>query len=1068
MPESMGQPLLRRINRLFNIRGHEWNLLSWLIAHFAVAQLGMTLLQSVHLGLLLNSFGRSALPVYFLAKGGVLFVISLFYSLRVIGRVSRQTEILSFLGLLGAILMGARLLSFGEHGWEPGVFLSLSVFAEVFVSMFTLQCWGLYSDCMDSRQSKRLLPLIGAGGTLGAMLGGWIASGLARPLGAENLLFVCLFFVCLLGLLSIHLLIHHLGDNAGQPQPTSPESAPTAPPNDSIWQGTKAIFSQIFQHRLLLQFMLIIMSVKLGCNLAEYQQQLLLSSNFGKDGITAFLGSYLAITNLLALVIQLFVENRIIQSFGPLFGLASTPFCIGIAASGFLISPTLMVNTVGRSAEQLTNKSLYKTSVNLVYLAFPSELRRRLRIVINGLLEFFAVLPFVVVTLVLPRLPIQGYALSALAASILALVLVFSLRRPYQNQLQAALLSRPLKLDEDSDPLYSTHSYAQLAETNLDSEDPQRIRFSLELLQTRSLPVAANRLEPLLEHSQSSIRLQTLNTLGSYGNRNQNLAVFSLLARETEPEVRQAAIRALRNWVDERSNDTLKAYLHDPALNVRSETLIVLFTRGGLEGILHAAGDLKALLSSQDSTELKAAAYIMGEIGTAYFRKDLNRLLIHPDTAVQLEALKAAGQSPHPIWIGPLIARLGQRERALALQARLSLQRFSPEQLLPELEQAYLADEALNGPYGNLSLRSGLIRVLEGIPGASSATLLQNWLARAPWPLKQAILRALIRLVQGNSLKLNERLLYLEVQAVLRDGFACVEILWLLRRQRSGRLELLASELELRLGYARELLFQLLSLLYNTADIQQAELNYASGEPYYRGLSLDLLAQLLGRSLGPPSIHLLEDAPLDKKVQFARSHALLAEHDDSNWSNRALLQDHPLLRRLMNWCQPASADYKPSEDPMLDTIYLLKQTPLFARLGLEQLEPVARVCRPESRPAQTVIFSEGTPAQALYIIRSGSVSVESEGQTLATLKAPEVFGEVEVLHAALHLATIRTLEPCELLVIKRQDFGELLEDYPAFARGLVEILFERLRAAFERGRKDHHHQNHHNSQPAQT
>ncbi|MGV2482180.1 UNVERIFIED_CONTAM: hypothetical protein IGO34_35875, partial [Salmonella enterica subsp. enterica serovar Weltevreden] len=79
------------------------------------------LLQSVHLGLLLNSFGRSALPVYFLAKGVVLFVISLFYSLRVIGRVSRQTEILSFLGLLSAVLISARLLSFGEHGWEPMV-----------------------------------------------------------------------------------------------------------------------------------------------------------------------------------------------------------------------------------------------------------------------------------------------------------------------------------------------------------------------------------------------------------------------------------------------------------------------------------------------------------------------------------------------------------------------------------------------------------------------------------------------------------------------------------------------------------------------------------------------------------------------------------------------------------------------------------------------------------------------------------------------------------------------------------------------------------------------------------
>ena len=37
-------------------------------------------------------------------------------------------------------------------------------------------------------------------------------------------------------------------------------------------------------------------------------------------------------------------------------------------------------------------------------------------------------------------------------------------------------------------------------------------------------------------------------------------------------------------------------------------------------------------------------------------------------------------------------------------------------------------------------------------------------------------------------------------------------------------------------------------------------------------------------------------------------------------------------------------------------------------------------------------------------------------------------------------------------MISRQDFSDLIEDSPAFAKGLVEILFERLRAAFERAR----------------
>ncbi|MEZ0372592.1 MAG: Npt1/Npt2 family nucleotide transporter, partial [Candidatus Sericytochromatia bacterium] len=969
---------------------------------------------------------------------------------RVIGRYSRQTEILSFLGLLVAVLLGTRSLIFIEADWIVLVYLGLSVFAEVFVSMFTLQCWGLYSDCMDSRQSKRLLPLIGAGGTAGAMAGGWLAALLARPLGAENLLLICFFFVSCLGLISARLLTRYLEDEASEP----------ARPDESFWQQTGAIFGQIFSHRLLLQFMLLIMSVKLAMNLVEYQQQVLLQQHFGKDGITAFMGSFLGVTNLLALLFQLLIENRLIQRFGPLFGLLTTPLSISLGAAGFLLAPGLLANTCARGAEQLTHKSIYKTSVNLVYLAFPSELRRRMRVVINGLLEFFAILPFAIITLLLPALPLQGYALSALLAALAALALVWFLRAPYQAQLQAALQNRPLRSDEsEADALYSARSYAQLAESNLEG-DENHIRFALELMQQRPLPVAADKLESLLVHPAAAIRSLAVATLAGYGGPGQNPALLGLLAREPEPEVRRTTLRALRSWADERDNEALSVWLHDPDLSVQAETLVVLFTRGGIEGILRAGGHLKALMRSQAPDERRAAAYVIGEIGSSYFRKALARLLEAPELLVQLEAIRAAGQSPAPLWVEPLLARLSLRHRPLVEQARLSLQRYPAELLLPQLEAAYSREEALQGAEGEIGLRRELLRVLPAFPGPATLHLLLGWLQRADWRLKLPLLRVLNQVHEETGAGLNQRVIYLEIQALLREAFAIVEILWLLRRQRRGqqgleRLALMSEELELRLRAAYELLFRLLALIFDPERITQACLNFASGEAHYRALSLDLLGQMLGRSLGPPVLNLLEDAPLEKKVHFARAHALLAERHDSDWWDRSLIQDHRLLRQLAAWCRYTEKDQDSlpvQVQHMLDTIYLLKQTPLFANLALEQLEPVARVCRPESWTANQEIFAEGTPGKALYIIRSGSVSVETGGLQLATLGESEVFGEVEVLHAAPHLATVRTLTPCELLVIPRQDFGDLIEDYPAFARGLVEILFERLRAAFERAR----------------
>lgn len=1043
MSLSLHQPLLRRLNRLLDVRGREWPLLKLLLAHFATAQLTMTLLQSVHLGLLLNAFGRPALPVYFLAKGVFLFGISLFYSLRVIGRYSRQTEILSFLALLVTVLLGSRALIFVGTDAVNLVYMGLSVFAEVFVSMFTLQCWGLYSDCMDSRQSKRLMPLIGAGGTAGAMLGGWLASRLSRPLGAENLLLVCFAFVTCLGLITVRLLTTHLDDRS----PPAPAAA-----EESFLRQTGAIFGQIFSHRLLLQFMLLIMGVKLGMNLVEYQQQVLLQQHYGKDGITAFMGSFLAITNLLALAFQLLFENRMIQRFGPLIGLISAPLSTGLGATGFLLAPGLLANTLGRGAEQLANKSIYKTSVNLVYLAFPSEVRRRMRVVINGLLEFFAILPFAVITLLLPNLPLPGYAVAALLAAVTALTMVALLRKPYQAQLQAALQQHPLRQGEP-DVMYSAHSYAQLVARNLAGE-AREIRFALELLNQRSLPLPPESLEPLLEHPDADIRRLAVRTLGHYGGPAQNPALLGLLAREQEAVVRQAALRALRNWADERSNELLGAYLDDPDLDVRAEALIVLFLCGGLGGILLGGNHLKALLRSDSAIEQSAAAYVIGEIGSAYFRKDLARLLQSPETAIQREAIRAAGRSPAPLWLNPLIERLHVRQRELVEMARLSLQHYPAELLLPALEAAYAREEARQGIEGEIGPRREMIKVVAQFDDAEALHLLQIWLQRADWRLKGTALQALNRLNARQPGRLNQRIVYLEVQALLREAFACVEVLWLIRRPlRQGgqeRLQLLAAELELKLRTAQELLFRLLALLYDPERITRAGLNYASGEAHYRALSLDLLGQMLGRSLGPPVLQLLDDAPLDKKVHFARSHALLADRHDSDWWERPVLADHRLMRQLAAWCRYTEDNLPIQVRHMLETIYLLKRTPLFANLGLEQLEPVARVCQPVQLPAGQVVIREGEPGQALYILRSGGVDVESGGRCLAKLGPDEVFGEVEVLHAAPNLATIRANSDCDLLMIRRQDFSDLIEDSPTFARSLVEVLFERLRAAFAR------------------
>src|SRR5690606_21669503 len=80
----------------------------------------------------------------------------------------------------------------GQAVWIGRVFfIWVSVFNLFVVSVF----WSFMTDLYRPSQSKRLLGIIAAGGTLGAMMGSSITSALAVPLGPINLLLVSALFL---------------------------------------------------------------------------------------------------------------------------------------------------------------------------------------------------------------------------------------------------------------------------------------------------------------------------------------------------------------------------------------------------------------------------------------------------------------------------------------------------------------------------------------------------------------------------------------------------------------------------------------------------------------------------------------------------------------------------------------------------------------------------------------------------------------------------------------------------------------------------------------------------------
>lgn len=96
-----------------------------------------------------------------------------------------------------------------------------------------------------------------------------------------------------------------------------------------------------------------------------------------------------------------------------------------------------------------------------------------------------------------------------------------------------------------------------------------------------------------------------------------------------------------------------------------------------------------------------------------------------------------------------------------------------------------------------------------------------------------------------------------------------------------------------------------------------------------------------------------------------------------------------------------------------------------------------------SYEAGTVIIEEGTRTNALYILKTGKVSI-FKGSIPITINATPgaVFGEISILMEVNHSATVKAVEKTELHRI--QDPLSYLESHPKLILHISKILAERV------------------------
>lgn len=141
---------------------------------------------------------------------------------------------------------------------------------------------------------------------------------------------------------------------------------------------------------------------------------------------------------------------------------------------------------------------------------------------------------------------------------------------------------------------------------------------------------------------------------------------------------------------------------------------------------------------------------------------------------------------------------------------------------------------------------------------------------------------------------------------------------------------------------------------------------------------------------------------------------------------------------------------KNKTDSLID---FLSSTTLFEDLKKSEISRLERTLHKRNYKKGEVVFNEGEPGAALYIIKSGSVDVlinyDKDPINLTNLSKGMFFGELAIFDESARSATVVASSECEMIALSKPDFVLFSQKEPFIGFKIVmrlgEILSKRLK-----------------------
>ena len=237
-------------------------------------------------------------------------------------------------------------------------FVWSSVFNLFVVSLF----WSLMADLWRTDQAKRLYGCIAAGGSAGALTGPLLTQGLVVWLGANNLLLISAFFLCLAVAAAVALRRLFQGI-AGDQTAENPLGA-----------GLLSGAVRVWEDPLLFKIALWVLLANLVSTLFYLEQSRIVGETLTNRTARVLLFSRIDLAvNVLTLLAQMFVTAHVLSRVGLVYGATALPAWATIGLVALALSPSLAVIATVMAVERVLAFSLASPAVKVLYTGVAAD-----------------------------------------------------------------------------------------------------------------------------------------------------------------------------------------------------------------------------------------------------------------------------------------------------------------------------------------------------------------------------------------------------------------------------------------------------------------------------------------------------------------------------------------------------------------------------------------------------------------------------------------------------------------------------------------------------------------------